>query len=176
MFMKSESNQEDFSDLKKTFQEMKLFTGWLFAGVAFGQEEYSDYPDYAYEYNGGNGARPPTTTSSPTTSGGTTTEPTTADYTTTEAAPAEYEAEPDMANDFVQPVAEAEEPTEAAEGDAAGLGRLNMDQFWFPVGKDEGGAETTPVYVPPVSRLDGELLADGDIQLAWDLNSAAHDS
>ena len=156
---------------------MKLFTSWLLAGVALGQEEYSDYPDYAYEYNNGQGARPPTTTSS----GGTTTQPTTADYTTTEAAPpAEYEAEPepeaDMANDFV-PAAEApEEPEEVAEGgDAAGLGRLSMDEFWFPVGKNED-EETPAVYVPPISRLDGELLADGDVQLIWDLNQPAHSS
>ena len=153
---------------------MKLFSSWVLAGIALGQEEYSDYPDYAYEYNGANGARPPTTSS-----GGTTTQPTTADYTTTEAATTEAS---NMADDFVQPVAaeapeEAEEPAEPAEGDAAGLGRMNMDQFWFPVGKDEGGgAETPAVYVPPISRLDGELLADGDIQLSWDLNSAAHDS
>ena len=158
---------------------MKLFTSWLLAGVALGQEEYSDYPDYAYEYNNGQGARPPTTTSGGTT-GGTTTggATTTADYTTTEAPPAEYEAEPeaDMANDFV-PAAEApEEPEEVAEGgDAAGLGRLSMDEFWFPVGKNEG-EETPPVYVAPISRLDGELLADGDVQLTWDLNAAAHDS
>ena len=160
---------------------MKLFTSWLLAGVALGQEEYSDYPDYAYEYNNGQGARPPTTTSSGTTG--------TADYTTTEAtteaateapteAPAEYEAEPvpDMANDFVPAAAAPEEPEEVAEGgDAAGLGRLSMDEFWFPVGKNEE-AETPAVYVAPISRLDGELLADGDVQLTWDLNAAAHDS
>ena len=174
---RNQSLTKKTSLIKKNFQEMKLFTSWLLAGVALGQEEYSDYPDYAYEYNNGQGARPPTTTSS----GGTTTQPTTADYTTTEAAPpAEYEAEPepeaDMANDFV-PAAEApEEPEEVAEGgDAAGLGRLSMDEFWFPVGKNED-AETPAVYVPPISRLDGELLADGDVQLIWDLNQPAHSS
>merc|ERR1711990_641023 len=81
-------------------------------------------------------------------------------------------AAPEMADDFVvmnEPEV-SEEAEEVTEGDAAGLGRLNMDQFWFPVGKNEDAG--TPVYVAPVSRLEGELLADGDIQLSWDVNAA----
>lgn len=154
---------------------MKLFTSWLLAGIALGQEgnEYSDYPNYAYEYNGETGARPPTTTTSSGTTDGTTTQPTTADYTTTEA---DYEVEPtNMAMDFVPAAVAPEEPEEVVEGDSAGLGRMNMDQFMFPVGKNENEG-TPPVYVPPISRLDGELLADGDVQLTWDLNQPAHDS
>jgi hypothetical protein len=157
---------------------MKLH--WLIAGVVLGQEEYSDYPDYAYEYN--NGARPGPPTTSGATTDGTTTGATTGDYTTTEApstdAPTVADAadyEPGMANDFV-PVAEevAEEPEEVEEGaeaasDVAGLGRMNMDQFWYPVGKNENAGSA--VYVNPVSRLDGELLADGDIQLTWDVDA-----
>ena len=157
---------------------MKLH--WLIAGIVLGQEEYSDYPDYAYEYN--NGARPGPPTTSGATTGGTTTGATTGDYTTTEAPSTDASTvadaadyEPEMANDFVPAVEEAaEEPEEAEEvaeaaGDAAGLGRMNMDQFWYPVGKNENAG--TPVYVNPVSRLDGELLADGDIQLTWDVDA-----